>query len=340
MELAPFGVLNEGYRNLLKDGPGEAGVFQPMKKWPKGKDAYHELMEKWLEDVKKNIWPEWKNGKWLGAAKAQKEESTKKEMELAARLYFGTDGGRDIMDEDPDIPKAPDGCLRSHKWHYEIEDAFIYDLVYSFITLPNPTYNYRASRNVGSNFIVYNADFEVSRFEKMFWDRIGEVVPATWDIKQQFQRPRPWTAATLLDVRGFRWLVAGGEYATHTGIHPSLLSGHCIQGILGGCQVFSALLENHESLTRDCIRAIQKYMVDWGDRRVFAGVHYMTDNIASWTLARRLMPHLFSKEVGQLAVQAITENSRVFADIVRYFDKDDPALVMLLTDFPEARPAA
>ena len=83
-------------------------------------------------------------------------------------------------------------------------------------------------------------------------------------------------------------------------------------------------------------------MVDWGDRRVFAGVHYMTDNIASWTLARRLIPHLFKhpQQVEDLAVQAITRQSRVFSDIVQHFDPDSPARTMLLDYFPEAVPSS
>jgi hypothetical protein len=84
-------------------------------------------------------------------------------------------------------------------------------------------------------------------------------------------------------------------------------------------------------------------MVDWGDRRVFAGVHYMTDNIASWTLARRLIPFLFrsnAHEVENFAVQAISRHSQVFADIVKNSDCFESSREMLFAYFPEANAAA
>lgn len=337
MNLAPFGVLHQDYRAQL------AGLHWRMPAWPKDQDAaYRPLFDQWLNDVTKNIWPAWKGGQWVGESVPTMVDATKAELEHAVRLYHGVGGKRDILTETPDIPPSPDGRPTTHEWHYKIEDALVHDLFFKYALLPDghrPSFGFQASRTIGSNYLAYDPEFDIKKFEDLFWGRMGSIQPPIWDIKQHFQRPRPWTAATTLGVDGFRWIVAGGDFVTHTGVHPSLLSGHCLQGILGGCSVYDALLDSGETLDGTRSRAIQKYMVDWGDRRVFAGVHYMTDNIASWTLARRLIPHLFhnAKQVEEFAVQAITRHSRVFADIIAHFDKASPALHMLLDDFAEER---
>jgi hypothetical protein len=335
MTLAPFGVLHNDYKSRL------VGLYAPMQAWPEHQlSGYQPLLRKWLDDVTENLWPEWRGGKWVGGAASRMEAATEAELELAVRLYHGV-ALPDILSETLDIPPSPDGRPTTHEWHYKIEDALIHDLLFQFMSLPvgqKPSFGFQASRQIGSNYLAYDPGFDIGIFEQLFWDGVLARQPAIWDIKEHFQRPRPWTAAKALGVDGFRWVVAGDFFVTHTGVHPSLLSGHCIQGILGGCTVYDALLQQGGQLDPARLRAIQKYMVDWGDRRVFAGVHYMTDNIASWTLARRLIPFLFKNadRVKEFVVQAITEHSRVFADIVQNFAKDDPARQMLLADFPEA----
>jgi hypothetical protein len=317
-----------------------------MKAWPNGQDAaYRTLLQNWLDDVASNIWPVWQGGQWVGAAGATMKAATKAELDHAVRLYHGGGNTLGILEEAPNVSVPNDGIPRTHEWHYKIEDALILDERFLYPPFPDgerPSFDFLSSNNIGSNYQVYDPGYDIKRFETLFWAGVQARQPAIWDVKQHFQRPRPWTAATGLGVDGFRWVVAGGFFVTHTGVHPSLLSGHCIQGILGGCRVYDALLDEGAQLDVARIRAIQKYMVDWGDRRVFAGVHYMTDNIASWTLARRLIPHLFqnAKKVEDFAVQAITAHSRVFADIVEHFDKSDPARLMLLDDFPEAAAAS
>jgi hypothetical protein len=37
----------------------------------------------------------------------------------------------------------------------------------------------------------------------------------------------------------------------------------------------------------------RQFVIDVGDRRVFAGVHYPSDNLASWYVAMRLIPRVF-----------------------------------------------
>lgn len=339
MKLAPFGVLHDEYK---KDNLTD-NLYKPMKVWPDGEAAFRALLDTWLQDITSNVWPAWESGAWVGSASANMETETKKELEIAVNLYYGRGKKEDILRVVPEIPPTPDGRTPDHKWHYKIEDALVLDRWFLYKkkgVTGEPSYDFRASQKVGSNYRVYDPTFDdIGQFENLFWGRMLDIQPPIWNIKQHFQRPRPWSAATALSVEDFRWVVAGEPFSTHTGMHPSLLSGHCIQGILGGCNVFDSLLKNGIRIDDQRKRAMQKYMVDWGDRRVFAGVHYMTDNIASWTLARRLIPYLFrsnAKEVEEFAVQSIVRHSRVFADIVDKFDQSSPARVMLLSDFPES----
>jgi len=80
-----------------------------------------------------------------------------------------------------------------------------------------------------------------------------------------------------------------GAHGTHTGTHPSLISGHSIQGILLSRMVLEFWLQNNEIEKFDKndiqIKSLAQYAVNFGDRRVFAGVHYPSDNNASWFVA-------------------------------------------------------
>lgn len=335
MVLAPFGVLKLDQRDPTKD------IFSPMPKW-QGSDAdYRSLLEPWLEDVSNLIWPSWSNGAWKGSAASAMEDETRLELQLAVQKYHGGGDQLGRLSEVPDIPPAKDGKTRDQQWHYNVEDSLMVHPVFTEENLKESakgSFEFKVSRGFNANFLLYDPTFDNERFSQLFLGELGNLVPSIFDIKAHFQRPRPWTAAVGLNVVGFRWVTA--YWQTHTGLHPSLISGHCIQGILGACSVFDSLISQSEPISDVRKRAIQKYMVDWGDRRVFAGVHYMTDNISSWTLARKLIPHLFrnGSAIEALAVDAITRHSEVFKDIVENFPHQSSARSMLLKYFPEGAP--
>lgn len=337
MELTPFGVLNEGHKGRLVD----EGHTHPVPGWKGDQALYPSILTNWLEDTKDRIWPAWENGTWTGAAAATKEEAAEFELKTAVDLYHDKDGPKDILNQEPVLPNGVSSQNLTHRWHYQVEDARVFGLDEDVPVAENVNPLYIASRDIGSNFVIYDTSVDISQFdglEGLFWRNLKCVSPAIFNIKNILQRPRPWTAAYLLGVEGFRWEVANG--ITHTGVHPSLLSGHCIQGVLAGCSFAEDVLKNGGSLGIVQKEALQRYMVDWGDRRVYAGVHYMSDNIGSWTLARRLVRNLFDfpDEIENLMVVAITEYSRVFQDILMHFPDDSPAKTMLLQDFPEAVP--
>ena len=70
---------------------------------------------------------------------------------------------------------------------------------------------------------------------------------------------------------------------------------------------------------------MKQYMVDIGDRRVFAGVHYPSDNLASWFCALRLCDHFFStagQDAKTLMWEAISQHSAVYKAMASAIAKD------------------
>jgi hypothetical protein len=136
-------------------------------------------------------------------------------------------------------------------------------------------------------------------------------------LKWVFQRPRPYQVALLHNRTGFTH-----EAAASAG-SPSLVSGHCLQGSMAGCAAFAAL---KASLGNPCIEVLKQFTMDIGDRRVFAGVHYPSDNLASWYAALMLIPCVFDSaiatDVNRFLGDAIRSKSIVFRAIEVYKDKD------------------
>jgi hypothetical protein len=72
---------------------------------------------------------------------------------------------------------------------------------------------------------------------------------------------------------------------------------------------------------------LQQFTVDIGDRRVFAGVHYPSDNLSSWYTALKLLPHVIDPSalasVRKFLWEAISLKSIVFAEIMRHINSHD-----------------
>jgi hypothetical protein len=118
--------------------------------------------------------------------------------------------------------------------------------------------------------------------------------PGPLRFKELFQRPRPYQAAYILN-RPFSFELA------RSSMTPSMLSGHSLTGLLGRCAGYMTSRLRHQlEDVGGAVAEFQQYSVDIGDRRVFAGVHYPSDNIGSWFVALRLCDHMFG-EAGEVA---------------------------------------
>lgn len=135
----------------------------------------------------------------------------------------------------------------------------------------------------------------------------------TFQLKHVFQRPRAYQVALLRGIRGFKHLHA---ISADT---PSLISGHAIQGAIGVCHAFNV---HRAALTPALTRAFRQLAVDIGDRRVFAGVHYPSDNLSSWLTAFMLLPRVFSAGdalvIRDFLWDAISNQSDVFKAMLDY----------------------
>lgn len=132
-------------------------------------------------------------------------------------------------------------------------------------------------------------------------------------VKQAFQRPRPWQVYVIQGRSpAFQYRRAD------TASTPSLISGHCFQGCIGGCAAFADPTFG-QLLSAASIELLKQFTVDIGDRRVFAGVHFPSDNLSSWYTALRLIPTVFDAAVvpavRKFLWDAITTKSLVFAAI-------------------------
>jgi len=105
-----------------------------------------------------------------------------------------------------------------------------------------------------------------------------------YQLKQRLQRPRPKQVA-FIQNREFHWIVA------KTGETPSMVSGHSLQGCMGGCSAYLMF----GGIDPVSVGYLQQLTVDIGDRRVFAGVHYPSDNLSSWYTAFKLIPHVIEQ---------------------------------------------
>lgn len=139
--------------------------------------------------------------------------------------------------------------------------------------------------------------------------------PAPLRFKALQQRPRPYQMALLLDIADFAY-----EWA-HSAVTPSIVSGHSLQGLLAGAGAYTTHLLELEKVVA-AKKHLQQWAVDVGDRRVFAGVHYPSDNLASWYVALSMCDNYVYGELGQEAKrflwQAISERSLVFQAMVQH----------------------
>ena len=127
-------------------------------------------------------------------------------------------------------------------------------------------------------------------------------------LKYRIQRPRAYQVAFIMG-KNFTYNLAASAAS------PAMISGHCFQGVIGGIATYDELVRS--GTAQPTLAAIApplaQHSVDIGDRRVFAGVHYPSDNLSSWITMFLAAPFIFSKRDGVCwAWKAITERSAVY----------------------------
>jgi hypothetical protein len=103
------------------------------------------------------------------------------------------------------------------------------------------------------------------------------------DLKVDMQRPRAYQVSWMLGI-DFT------HQQAKSALTPSMISGHCFEMMMGGLGAYTRALEL--GCPPAALEAIAQHMVDAGDRRVFAGVHYPSDNISSWIVGLLVCPYI------------------------------------------------
>ncbi len=275
------------YGNLDRDDhPYALGVDPPVDWRSLSAETPAEHCVRWrnalLEDFRKVLWPEWSGYQWVGDAKDTMLALTLADFELFPALQ--------AAHHERIASRAPNDLRHANLFRKE-------DLEIGQATL--------------AAYLPGLAS-EVDAFGAIWLSGVDRKVSNTsMFMKSRLQRPRPYQVALALGRPYFRHSMAKSAST------PAMTSGHCLQGLVGTTTFHAALMGSSRPLAAGESVALEQVAVDIGDRRVFAGVHYPSDNIASWVAAIRMAPHVFGEaapEARRFMGRAIAR-SAVFAAI-------------------------
>ena len=311
--LAPYGVPPRPFQAKGLETEIVMAHWRPELSQEKRIETYNAWRDDRLTEITEALWPRFDYGsrQFVGSATAFAEALTQFELGLMIEAFFGDDP---ILTKTPSSPLARDG-IETHARHYVYEDE------------DPPGFNYKQYDRTLT--VAGEAQVLAQMLAAITTDVPGTKAAGHFWFKTQLQRPRPLHAALAFGLEDdFR------SETSARGQHPSIVSGHCFQGIMMGCAVLEYWQNTDPSLADDRRTAMQQYMIDVGDRRVFAGVHYPTDNVASWVLALALIPEVFEDGMAMQGYvrDAILRGSAVHDLIVRRFAESEaaaPALALL-----------
>lgn len=297
LQFPPYGIMDNDYlKNLgsknLPGSPAESIVPPDFGACGEidaaGREAaWVDLRDRIVHEIEDSIWPVWdaKSRAWKGAAVANMLPLTCADLEILLQLRVGPHLAINSL---PTANTRAINCP-SHLAFFEEEDQAKIFSSYSFY-----------DRTLDSRFAPTFAD--------AFFAGLGAKCSSTQlQLKQRFQRPRAYQIAFLMAISEFNL-----EEATSS-MTPSMVSGHSLQGLIGVGAVMEQIIKSGVSFTDDNWQALRQFAVDIGDRRVMAGVHYPSDNLASWIVLMRLARHIYHcEEVKHRLWRAITEQSLIY----------------------------
>lgn len=296
MKLAPYGIFPGVYKELASNETRVMADWRPTETQEVRLSSFHKWRKAEADEVARYLWPRYVGGEdWEGAASIKGIDLTNFEIDLIFNEYRKDDA---VFDSAPDTPLATSD-LGVHRDFFRKED----DVSKKYV--------------LGEDLKYYDSTLDQDELDRAIFEiaqafdtgnGIGKKVSGLFWFKGQFFRPRPYQVAALFKKYHF-----SSEMA-FTGLHSSMFSGHCIQGALIGCSVYEAWLLEGKKISDDRLTALAQYSMDFGDRRVMAGVHYPSDNFASWGIALSLIPEIFahSDEIRNFLGYAITNRSDVY----------------------------
>lgn len=306
---SPYGVLPGEYKDKGLDDEAVMKHWKPKAPQPERVTSFQKWQRAILEQIAEFIWPVYdpKTDTWHGAAKQTAKCLTELELQSMIQEFIVK---HRILESYP-APNLAVPLIENHLAHYRYEDEEV------------PGFNFRQyDRTLGNReeeIVLYKMLSAVTNSSL----GVGEKISGHFWFKSQLQRPRPLNAAMILNLeKDFE------SELSLRGQHPSIVSGHCLQGIMMCCSVLEYWSTNGPRLDSDRLESLAQYMVDVGDRRVFAGVHYPSDNVASWAAALSLIPEVFdgSNKLYDFVRRAIIDKSLVYKLIEETYWPDKNAL--------------
>lgn len=281
--LPPFGRMTDTHLAAMQKNLVPSDWRVPAGSTQSAEAHYKEFLKQALGLIKQTLWPEYTASGWSGDTITTMVPLTR--LDLGLMLQSQQDG---LFDHS--IAPADKRVTRTHKELFAREDA--------------------GEESFGAHYGDYDPDASLDLTERM--RKLGDVglrrkvANGPLLLKQALQRPRPYQTSLLLAVNSFRYQEA------ITATTPSIFSGHCLQGTLCIGYILEELLNADTTITGQMLQ----YTVDIGDRRVLAGVHYPSDNLASWMIALMSAPFVFRNSgVKPLLWKAITKFSLVYPRI-------------------------
>ena len=292
MKLPPYGKMGKMYWDAMASD-------NIARDWLPTEPRREELWKDWLASMRlliaDNFWPAFDpvSTKWIGGAQTFAEDLTALEIKLMISEF---QGALATLDTKPNVPH-PLADSNKHRFHFQSEDG---------------------GKPFGTDFREYDSRLPAwltATVPPIMRDCLRyKVASGILYLKACFVKTRPYQASMMFGETAFNSETAA------TSLTSSTFSGHALQGILVGCALFETWTAKGLLPDKDAELAIAQYAVDIGDRRVFAGVHYPTDNVASWVLAIHLIPQIFSNSQAVLAFakNAIEHRSLVYKALCQY----------------------
>ncbi len=286
----PYGRMVAEYEAFIDD--------KPPKDWT-GPADWPTWRAKAVKVVQQTLWPTFENGSWVGVSTAKMEDLTRVDFALMSAL-------RPVLDTDMTLG----GRAVKHRELFTHEDVPSERHANVVVVEHSPTKTVRLYLEGHCDAATTNA--LAGGYLAGVSGKAGSV---DLDWKRFFQRPRPYQMSFIM---GETWF---SHAHAKSAVSPAMISGHCFEASMGGLASFYASRKYALSKTAD--EMLQRHTVDLGDRRVFAGVHYPSDNISSWITALLVTPNVSPSQAGHTWLwEAITTRSRVYAAIDAELSRD------------------
>jgi hypothetical protein len=165
-----------------------------------------------------------------------------------------------------------------------------------FVAEDNP---YVSPATAFVRYLVFGSHFDVvdrvrTDLERVHSGALDFMKPVNQLLKNRLQRPRPNQASWMLRQQlgwsnqlGLRFRLSLSAHSPaipsgHAVVALSLLSRTLSKKTLDGWQHYG---EDALNDARTVVSRMSQAAIDFGDRRVMAGIHYPSDNLASWYMA-------------------------------------------------------